>query len=170
MEQISLLLSPEEKAFEAIRPALEETLGEYRLNSDYISLEKRKGYFSILFKEESVVARLGGIRKRYLSVPTSALRFSHSFKSLADTNGHKYTKLSLSTFDDVKKHVTLLQEVLKIVIKRSSKEFDCCYRYLECSDAKQCIHPDPEFALQCGYQFILKEGRVFYGINRNVKS
>lgn len=44
----------------------------------------------------------------------------------------------------------------------------CCSRYLECSDAKQCVHPDPAFALGCGYRKILASGKIYYGENRNV--
>lgn len=47
--------------------------------------------------------------------------------------------------------------------------FDCCHRYLECSDALSCIHPDSQFAMCCSYRRKLKDGVVFYGRNRNVK-
>ena len=45
--------------------------------------------------------------------------------------------------------------------------FDCCHRYEECSNALDCIHPDKEFSLCCSYRKKLKQGIVFFGINRN---
>lgn len=48
------------------------------------------------------------------------------------------------------------------------KEWDCCSRYLACSDAKKCVYPDPQFAMACGYRKILASGKIFYGPNRNV--
>ena len=44
--------------------------------------------------------------------------------------------------------------------------FDCCNRYLECSDAKECTHPDRDFSLCCSYRRMLKQGVIFYGKNR----
>lgn len=175
MEQMSLLLTPEEKAFEAARPALEDVLKRYRLDRDRIFFSQTKsGYYSIYFdtKQEDakalpVIARLGGKKKQYMAVKTPYLRFSKVFNGEAVHGKDGYSKIYLTSFDDIKEYSALLQEVLQTVM-RTLREFDCCSRYIECSDAKQCVHPNPEFALKCGYQFILKEGRVFYGSNRNV--
>lgn len=43
--------------------------------------------------------------------------------------------------------------------------FSCCSRYLECSNAKRCIHPDPLFSFCCFYNKNLKQGNIFYGKN-----
>lgn len=61
-----------------------------------------------------------------------------------------------------------LAAVLQDTINRLPKEWDCCSRYMECSDAKRCVHPDPAFALGCGYRKILASGKIYYGANRNV--
>ena len=50
----------------------------------------------------------------------------------------------------------------------SGDHFDCCSRYLECSRAGHCIHPDFGFSMQCTYRQKLKSGRIFYGEKRNV--
>ena len=44
---------------------------------------------------------------------------------------------------------------------------DLFYRYVECSNAKECTHPDRLRAMCCGYRKHLKEGRIFYGQNCN---
>jgi DNA polymerase-3 subunit epsilon len=46
--------------------------------------------------------------------------------------------------------------------------FGCCHRYIECSDAKKCIHENLLYAKACAYRRNLEEGRVFYGPNKNV--
>lgn len=61
-----------------------------------------------------------------------------------------------------------LATVIKDAISRLPKDWDCCSRYMECSDAKRCVHPDPAFALGCGYRKILASGKIYYGANRNV--
>ena len=46
--------------------------------------------------------------------------------------------------------------------------FDCCSRYLECSEAEHCTHPDIMTAGQCTYRQKLRNGHIFYGSKRNV--
>ena len=46
--------------------------------------------------------------------------------------------------------------------------FDCCSRYLECSEAERCTHPDIMVAGQCTYRQRLRAGQIFYGSKRNV--
>lgn len=175
MKQMSLLQTAEEKAFENIRPALEDVLKKYRVDEDRVSIARVKsGYYSISFdarlkseKNNPVIARLGGKKKRYIAIKTPYLRLSKDYKSAASEGKDGYSKIYLSTFDDVEKYSSLFQDILQVVM-RNLREFDCCSRYLECSEAKQCVHPDPEFAIKCGYQFILQNGRIFYGTNRNI--
>ena len=57
--------------------------------------------------------------------------------------------------DAIENHADVLAKVVIATIDRMPKEWDCCSRYLECSDAKHCVHPDPAFALGCGYRKIL---------------
>lgn len=63
---------------------------------------------------------------------------------------------------------TLLQSIMEAAFVFYPKEFDCCSRYLQCSDAKRCVDPDGLHAMGCGYRRIMRKGRYFYGINRNV--
>lgn len=47
-------------------------------------------------------------------------------------------------------------------------DFGCCSRYIECSNAKHCVHPDIIFATACQYGANLENGKIFYGENRNI--
>ena len=170
MEQMSLMLSPEERAFSSLRNWLDDILTEYQINLSDLTLRANKGYYSILLKETSVVAQLGGKKKLYLAVPTSALQATEAYRSAANPRQGLYTKFPLETFDQVhEKYKFMLQEVLRAIIERGSKEFDCCSRYVECSDARRCVHPDPSFGMKCGYRKNLREHRIFYGANPTVK-
>ena len=46
--------------------------------------------------------------------------------------------------------------------------FDCCDRYMQCSDARRCTNPDRIHAKSCTYRQKLENGIVFFGDNRNV--
>ena len=48
------------------------------------------------------------------------------------------------------------------------EQFDCCGYYLECSNAKKCLHPDPFYSISCTYRKHLINGNIFYGVNKNV--
>lgn len=49
----------------------------------------------------------------------------------------------------------------------SSSSFGCCARFMACSDAKKCVHPNKLYAKGCKYRRNLDAGRIFYGKNRN---
>lgn len=46
--------------------------------------------------------------------------------------------------------------------------FDCCHRYMECSDMKQCTCPNFLYSKGCSYKKRLESGIVFFGKNRNI--
>lgn len=46
--------------------------------------------------------------------------------------------------------------------------FACCSRYIECSDAKECIHPNRLYAMACQYRKNIENNRIFYGKNKNI--
>ncbi len=50
----------------------------------------------------------------------------------------------------------------------NESSFGCCYRYLQCSDAKKCVHPNKLYSTACTYRYHLEHGHIFYGVNRNI--
>ena len=46
--------------------------------------------------------------------------------------------------------------------------FGCCSRFVECSDARKCVHENKLFSMACHYRHNLDNGRIFYGKNKNV--
>lgn len=46
--------------------------------------------------------------------------------------------------------------------------FGCCQLYLDCSDAKACVHSDKVFRTRCIYKRNIENNLIFYGKNRNI--
>ena len=84
------------------------------------------------------------------------------------TSEGKYIRILIDPDHPVESYTAFLIQITGEAMNRYPKEWDCCSRYLECSDARACVHPDKEFALGCGYRKVLNSGRIFYGKNRNV--
>lgn len=49
-----------------------------------------------------------------------------------------------------------------------SYSFGCCSQFEKCSDLKRCIHGNKLYAKGCSYRKNLEEGKIFYGLNRNI--
>ena len=80
----------------------------------------------------------------------------------------KYKRILIDHEHSVESYTDFLLQITGEAMNRYPQEWSCCSRYMECSDAKSCIHPDKAFALGCGYRRVLNSGRVFYGVNRNI--
>lgn len=65
----------------------------------------------------------------------------------------------------------IFQFMEKYVDKRyiPDRTFDCCHRYMECSDMKKCTCPDYLYSKSCTYRKKLEKGIIFFGNNRNVE-
>ncbi len=50
----------------------------------------------------------------------------------------------------------------------STKDIGCCSHYIECSDVKRCVSNNPEIFLHCYYKTNLENGKIFYGVNKNI--
>lgn len=48
-----------------------------------------------------------------------------------------------------------------------TETFGCCDKFIACSDAKRCVHPDPHFRRSCYYRARLESGIIYYGKNKN---
>lgn len=108
-------------------------------------------------------------KQHYLSIPLSlADLIPEDAPSKKPSKSEKYYRILITDEHPFSSYTSFLVKVVSETVNRYPKEWDCCSRYLECSDAKTCTHPDKAFALGCGYRKILSSGRVFYGENRNV--
>lgn len=108
-------------------------------------------------------------KQHYISIPLSlADLIPVDAPSKKPTKSEKYYRVSITDEHSLESYIPFLVKIVSETVNRYPKEWDCCSRYLECSDAKTCVHPDKAFALGCGYRRTLSSGRIFYGKNRNI--
>lgn len=140
-------------------------------NSTKTKDNSRDGYTSV-FCGNFTVLRLR-LRKgqKYASIPAifhDMIPSSYPTKKIK--SDPKYIRLLIDEDHPVESYAELFTQLTRETIDRYPKEWDCCSRFKECSDAKRCVHPDKAFSLGCGYRKILNSGKVFYGQNRNIVS
>lgn len=167
MEQIELFSDPQRTAAFLLRDAAAEVVAENELPLDKLFVRETSEYYSVVFFD-SVVLQVGGKLKKYIAIQTSVLRRMHNYRQLAGSKD--YTKITISAFSEAANYIELAKCAMQSILDRMPAGFDCCSRYLECSDAKSCTHPDKDFSLKCGYRKILRSGRIFYGKNRNINA
>lgn len=163
---------PHEKeltAYQEILPSLQGAAAESGADGAAIAIKHGKSYSSVWYG--SVLAFRLKLRKdaRYVEVPLGS---KDTVGALGLSDGQKETpsgfwRVRLGP-EPVREHADVLSAVLRDAIGRLPKEWDCCSRYMECSGAKRCVHPDPAQALKCGYRKILAAGKIYYGENRNM--
>lgn len=108
-------------------------------------------------------------KRHYISIPLSlADLIPADAPSRKPTKNEKYYRVFITDKHSFESYIPFLVNIASETVNRYPKEWDCCSRYLECSDAKNCVHPEKAVALCCGYRKILGSGRIFYGKNRNI--
>ncbi|WMJ84494.1 hypothetical protein ACS3UN_06920 [Oscillospiraceae bacterium LTW-04] len=110
-----------------------------------------------------------------LNGKTRYIKFSTQDKSVfpSDTKiediAKGFSRILINDIHDISMFSQPLTDLFIIELaKLGVGNFGCCHRYEECSDAKECTHPDRLRAMCCDYKKHLEEGRIFYGQNRNV--
>lgn len=82
-----------------------------------------------------------------------------------ETASSNFFKIKPANVDEEK---YLLNQIYFYCRDNLKYDFDCCSRYMECSDNKKCVHPDLKRAVYCNYRKKLINGIIFYGKNRNI--
>ena len=79
---------------------------------------------------------------------------------ILDRNGEQISELG----------TVLRQNVEYALDNYTSKasSFGCCSMFIECSDAKRCIHENKLYSKACAYRKNLEAGRIFYGKNKTI--
>lgn len=83
-------------------------------------------------------------------------------------DNHIYFPLTQATcaLDDPLISTYIVKECDFIFSKTSV--FGCCARYEQCSNEKHCVHDNPFYSNGCTYRKNLENGKIFYGVNKNV--
>lgn len=123
----------------------------------------------------TLLAKLVLKTKKYFLIDTNFINNYekvNSFHTESISSELDNTRILISNLDDEFVQ-TLLAEmfselILNTINNSISDFFGCCSRYIDCSNAKQCIHPDVIYSFSCLYKHNLDIGKIFYGINKNV--
>ena len=92
------------------------------------------------------------------------------FKKVLYKDEELYIKLYIEEIEEINKIKDELIEIYTYLhFNETVDTFGCCSRYEECSNKKECINPDKKLARGCQYKVNLENGRIFYGINKNIK-
>lgn len=172
MEQIDFFdtavkKSDEFKAFSLIKPQIMLTLEQGNINPDWLQFNEGKAYASVLIKSNTVLQLKFGRKSQYFASPYKyfrewAERYSYTMHE------NSYARFALNSPEDIENYMDLSAYIFYNAINMLPTDFHCCNRFNECSDARQCIHPDKEFSAECYYKRVLRSGRVFFGKNRNI--
>lgn len=148
-----------------LRAAVQDMGGDSQL----IRITVTNSYTAVMFGNLTAFRlRIRG-KLHYISIPLIlADLIPNDVPSKKPSKDEKYFRVFITDKHPLDSYTNFLRNVIGETVNRYPKEWDCCSRYLDCSDAKTCIHPDKAFALSCGYRKILSSGRIFYGKNRNI--
>lgn len=159
----------EKEVFQQLLQDFREILQRNNINCDLLTLKKGKEFSSVRLDSSLVFRLVCRENERYFIISENYWKcFSESIDAAPDPK----LKNSIRVPFHLSQALFFSQSLCRIldqVIDEIPKEFDCCSRYLACSDAKRCVNPNQDLALRCGYKRIMKRGRIFYGKNRNIE-
>lgn len=149
-------------------PALREAAESRNANPEDITYKVSSAYSSLKFRS-SLICRLKLRGKKwYISIPDRLQEvIPEGVETTTIASEKQFLRIAFDLLTD-SGILSLMEKATLLAIELVPKEFDCCSRYEECSDARVCVHPDPAFSMLCGYRKILKSGRIFYGESRNI--
>ena len=135
-----------------------------------VELKINKGNTHTIFIEEKAAIMITlSSKSKYISVKS---RYHDFF----DDDPPKYKSIK-SNPDWIRYHIITehdLDEISSTLLKifdeykPAGKMFGCCSRFTACSDEIKCVNPDKKYAKNCWYQENMKQGKIFYGVNRNI--
>lgn len=145
-----------------LRAIIEDMGGDSQL----MKISATSSYTAVMFGNLTAFRLKIRGKQCYISIPlTLADLIPNEASTLTDG---KYRRVPITEEHPLDSYTDFLVNVVGETVNRYPKEWDCCSRYLECSDAKACTHPNKAFALGCGYRKILSSGRIYFGKNRNI--
>lgn len=150
-----------------IKTALEVEMSDPKA-SEYLSVELNKD------NTISINAKAGLAAKIKIGKKVSFIEIKEQYVKHFTIDNVVYPKSSaprimLSNINDVFDYMAQLCVIyIEALTEQAGEHFGCCHRYIACSDALKCVHPEFLPSLACGYKRNLDVGRVFYGKNKNI--
>lgn len=158
----------EQAIFDRLRPILAQQMEAHWMNPDRLifALKGLKGASAVyLFTESNLVFRLCCRKKsRWVELPKNN---AFSEKDLPEGMPYKitagnYIRIPLDDeWNDA--YTSVLLAALEGEFESYPCDFSCCSAYLQCSNARRCIHPDDMLYMGCSYRKKLYKNLVFFG-------
>ena len=146
----------------------------HEVDTKYVVYRQKKDGYSVWIREPIDLKdnfRAFSIAVKNKAEPVYAVEIIHKrIHSVPIPEGVDFDKVQKSTIFFPLNH-TALRQYLTDVLTYSldhfepSEKFGCCGKYVECSDAKKCLHCNTFYAKACYYRKNLEAGRIFYGRN-----
>lgn len=159
---------PEYAAYQAILPYLQKTIEDNYAPQEDLIYQKLVSCSSVSYGKMLLFRICIRKKSSYISFSTNKPELFSGMNLYQMKSDAGFYRCDLTDPNDITKYSEHLCQILDKAINSQSKECDICDLYMKCSDAKKCVHPNREFSLHCSYKRILKSGRIFYGVNRNV--
>lgn len=160
----------EEEIYTLLLPTITQALDQNFLTTDVLRVENGKQYSSVFIRKDLVCRICSRGKAATLAIKLKdEKQIPHDVRFERKNGEEDSVWLYLDTPEIFEQVKALVSDAVHTVIKNIPYDFDCCSRYEQCSNAKRCIHPDPEFALWCSYRQKLAQGIIFYGKNKNIK-
>lgn len=170
MDLFDIEPTDEQKAFNLLYPRLSDIIFDAPPESGILIFDEQSNYSSVYFLEVNELFFRIRIRKksRYFTISEEfANTLPEGVVIVRPKSDEGKVRIIIHSYEDVLMYVETFRTILIHLCKRH-RDVGCCSRYELCSDAGKCIHPDPKFALTCWYQQNLRDGKIFYGKNKNV--
>jgi len=166
-EQTSLFeeLAPEQLFFEYIKNGFAKIVKQNNSPPDSAVFSKNKDYYSFSYRNNVVFLIRIGPRSKWVKIPAKYIRILQENQVAFSVNKQEECVISISGPEAALDLAPLLYQILDYAIDTYPKEYSCCSRYVECSDAKACVNPHLDIAMNCRYRVNLKKGKIFYGKN-----
>lgn len=161
----------ETEIFHAIKLQMADAMNRDHIPESQFYLRGNKSYSSAWLSSGMCFRLCFRGEKRLLSISTNFSDIVESvYQSVPEIKSDYYTIPYSSEMSPAEDIITCMaiSKIMERVLFLLPKSFDCCHRYAECSDAKECTDPDWSHAMNCGYRRIMKTGRFFLGKNRNI--
>lgn len=149
-----------------IRANIHKILHEqYEAKFEDIMFEKLETYKVIKFFNKSVIRIIEKNKTIYISVQEKYATDNKNLKLFKVKSELPWVRLEINSGDDIFLFSNIFCDIYEDMMPDT---FDCCSRYMKCSDELKCVQPIPKLMRECRYRKKLLKGIVFYGDNCNV--
>ena len=160
----------EESVYELLLPFLQDVVTQNNASLSKLVLKEGAQYSSVWIDKQMAFRICCRGNKNYFSLSSHHLKDADS--EILNRATKQYSDFPEFHFDNSSDSVLQFKDFLCMVLDKTidslPKTFSCCSRVEECGDAKKCIHPNSDLAMECGYRKVMKSGRIFYGNNKNI--